>query len=390
MMAVTTIPTRLRRRSKEEERAEQEERERVAAAANVFELDPTEARRGLMSRAEGLRGQEQAEADFRYGAAGIQPTPGVPLGGTLEPGPEGSIWLRRYTGPAESKIRPLILEKLSNYSPEDQKNIKQILQDRSRIAQSPDLSPADRQVALDLKDAQLSTIPKAPPILREPEPKEKADAMIFRLNDDREAYFDHQGNIKILEPDKTQQEEANAKRDFMLNHLKEAVAATRQATSPTFGEKADLFATAQEGQTIWDAVNNPDMRDEQFIPDLQPLWLDTMRELDAGKKVSEAQMLDAMEQYAAIASVRGAASLEEARLEFLKHWTSALGGNDQYSPIVPGISKATEKKIRDVMTDTVAPKSQGQITVMRQDGVIGTIPAEDRDQALAEGYTLVE
>jgi hypothetical protein len=350
MMAVTTIPTRLRRRSLEEERAEREERERVAAAANVFELDPTEARRGLISRAEAGRGQEQAEAAFRFGAAGIQPTPGVPLEGTLEPGPEGSIWLRRYTGPAESKIRPLILEKLSNYSPEDQKNIKQILQDRSRIAQSPDLSPADRQVALDLKDAQLSTIPKAPPILQEPDAQEQLETRNVKGPDGRDYYLDHQGNPKPYEVDNAEQEEQNARRDFILKRVEQR--SKEQADVAFTGDKVSTSVMAQEAASIWDTVNNPMREEDSFIQELQPLWLETMQLLDTGKKVSEQQMLDAMENYALQAQARGVPA-EDARNDFLQHWQSALGGGDQYSPIVPNISKRTQQVIRDTATDSV-------------------------------------
>jgi hypothetical protein len=153
------------------------------------------------------------------------------LGGTLEQGPAGEIWVRRYAGPAGSKIRPVIVEKLSAYSFEDQKILKQLYQRRSEMARDPDLSPADRQAALDIQDAKISAIPKQPPILREPEPKDKFEAMIFPGPNGQPYYFKANGDPAPLEVVDTQKEAESNYQQLLQTNIGKALDAREKLLS---------------------------------------------------------------------------------------------------------------------------------------------------------------
>jgi hypothetical protein len=220
------------------------------------------------------------------------------------------------------------------------------------MARSPDLSPADRQAALDLQDAKISAIPKQPPILREPEPQEQFESRFVTASDGTEGYIKANGDFSPFEKDKSEQELEKEKRAFVGKTVAE-LTKIQEDEGSIGGETLDLQAMIGRATTTWDLMIGKTDPDENFIPELEPLWEGALSDLEnAGAKVTEDDMLAMMQLYIEAAG-RGGISPVEARYDFLQHWQSELGGSGRYSSVVPKMSAKTEKLFRTAGSDTV-------------------------------------
>jgi len=292
--------------------------------------------------------QGLAELGNRYGAPS-------PYGqGVAFTTPEG---VKHIRGPG-----PAVLEMPSNYtndySPQDQKKIQALNNDRSRIATDPELDRDEqaRQSALDEIDTQISRIPKLSPIMREPSAQQKFDATVVTTPDGRQGYFDGK-KFTPFDEDKSQEawRDAYAKsRDrIMKDEAKEATLKdARPPKSPTLiHREAKLEADVLLGKVQMPEPGqglSPELGDEWklSLARLKPKWhLGSKR---ANEKEMKAEMADYI-----VRAVQKDVPAEVATADFLMRWKEAAEGENIGQDIVAEMSDAMKKEAQYGFLDTL-------------------------------------
>ena len=373
-----------------------------------------------------------AELGRRYGAPS-------PYGqGQAFTTPEG---VKHIRGPGAAVLEmPATFD--NTYSPQDQKKIQALYNDRSKVSTDPELDRDEqsRQSALDEIDAEISRIPKLSPIMRQPTPQQQAESKIVTLNN-KQYFFDGK-NIEPLVDPKVEQTQNDQWEKTFETMLQKEDAYTTEAAKVPFNVKVQRAKV--KADIIHGRISD---RSAAMIPQLDELWQTQMNYLKSGgfwgrqkkKTVEREEVVDIREAYVAKAKERYAMTEEEARYDFMLRWQKAQANPDDpfnfllpkmtdddesemarstasfiqagspnlsdlsptdllpdkyaqgkfgYIPRGGGIVKTGEGTATITPATTAAPSAT--VEVKDQKGDVYRLPANELQEALQSGYTLVE
>lgn len=322
----------------------------------------------------------------------------------------GNYWnrIQRFAG------GPLMIERLkSEYTPADQRKVEKLYRDRSAWATDPEAGPEEREAAFDMIDAQISRVPKMPPIMREPTAQQKFDASIVTAPDGMKGTFEPKtGKFLPLESSKAREKEDEEHRKRLGIHIATLVKANED---PDNKNPRDYKQLLDQAKWMADAeFGRVKLRTDAIKPELDTLWQAKMSKLDEiglfkNKRASNEQMIEVMRSYVQNAMAFKGVTESEAKYDFTQRWIDALGGG-QYNDLVPKMSADMKRKARFVAASTVV-ENDPDLAGVRDQAVGVTKPAgqpevpsglesiwptlDDDDKAaiqqkLSEGWTATE
>jgi hypothetical protein len=333
-------------------------------------------------------------------------------------GREGTM--RRFTDPGggtetftetgERFSIGLPLHYTNEYSPQDQRKIEKLYKERSDIATDPDLDPEAKQYGLDQKDIEIGRVPHhITPMMREPTAQEKFDQSIVTAPDGTQGVINKSGAFAPFEASKQEQSYQDRRKD-LTNMLMRDEDITKKMTFPEIQDLAENLAKREYGR-----LERPDESETGLAPELTNLWAQTMVTLedDVTGRATEKQMLKAMRGYIQKALSMGIPP-EVAEADFLRRWEAAEEKISFWKDdVVAPMSDELKRKAKYKTVGAVTPKQDdvlfglsrgegtvtvdgktvsttpGTVRVKDRKGRTGTVPAEDLEEAMAEGYTLV-
>jgi len=307
----------------------------------------------------------------------------------------------------------------NDYSPYDQKQIEGLYKTRSEYAMDRDLDEADRQRAFDKIDAEISKVPRLSPMMKEPTAQQKYDATIVTDSvTGQRGVVGKDGTITPVIDPKIQQAEIDAYNDRFFKNLTELrrvnnLGLTEQATGY---EKMDDPSMIDMARAMTDnEMGKAKGRRDTSKPELDATWSTTMADLRIDNdtkptKVSEEQMLTAMDQYIQIACNKDVNLRPiDAKADFLQRWEAAIGGGP-YQSLVAKMTPETREKVQVAKADVVREndpisqqyglrRGESKVTVQNQelppevDAVWGKLSNSDKvavRKVLAEGANTMQ
>lgn len=328
------------------------------------------------------------------------------------------------------------------YSPKDQKRIERLLNDRSDFSVDPDVTEEEKQRALDVIDAEISKIPRLSPMMREPTAQQKYEASIVTdpVTGQR-GIVGKDGTLKPLIDTKIQQTQQDQYEKTFQSALDKELGAAEDIAEK--GDAVPYTTSVRRARRFADTVHErlPE-RPTTILPELDELWTETMNILDwkgwNGKRAKTKDMPDTRERYVNNARDIYGFTAEEALYDWtLRRQNSMSDPDDPFnflfpetmteqerqesSRIISDYIKAGSTHIAGMPDEAFLPQraetiegqglrvGEGRVTgeggttrvykgivvgpdeiIVRKGGKEYKLPAIQREEAIKEGYEVVE